>query len=193
MLDELINIDRALFIFINSHFNSFFDFIMYWFSDKLIWIPFYITLALILLKNYNKQFFFMIFFIGILIAASDQLSVQLKDFVQRPRPCHDPVLQTTIHLVKDYCGGAFGFVSSHASNAFALITFLYLSCNARMKWLKFVMIPWAVTVSYSRIYLGAHYPLDILAGWMLGILLGIIIYYFYVLVAQSKRGPLKFH
>jgi len=190
---DLTDLDKKLFVFINSHHNSFFDFIMYWSSDKLIWIPFYIALALILLKNYNKRFFFMIFFIGILIAISDQVSVLIKDFVQRPRPCHDAELQATIHLVKDYCGGAYGFISSHASNVFALATFLFLACDDRMPWLKYVMFPWAVMVSYSRIYLGAHFPLDILGGWFLGISLGTIIFYFYVLVAQSRRGPLKFH
>lgn len=193
MLDELKNIDADLFIFINSHHNNFFDFIMYWASDKLIWIPFYIALALILLKHYNKQFFFMIFFIGILIATSDQLSVLIKDFVQRLRPSHEPALQNMVHLVRNYSGGDFGFVSSHAANSFALITFLHLVCDEKMRWLKFVMVPWAVLVSYSRVYLGVHYPLDVLAGWFLGILLGILIYYFYLLVAQSKRGPAKFH
>ena len=193
MFDGLTTFDKELFVLINSHHNNFLDFWMYWFSNKLIWIPFYISLALVLLKTYNKQFFFMIFFIGILIAASDQISVLIKDFVQRPRPCHDPGLHAAVHIVRGYCGGAFGFISSHASNSFALITFLHLACDVRVKWLKFVMLPWAVVVSYSRIYLGAHYPLDVVGGWLLGILLGIIIFYFYMLVAQSKQGPVKFH
>jgi len=193
MFEGLIQLDTTLFTFINSHHNSFFDFWMYWSSNRLIWVPFYIALSLILLKHYNKQFFFMVFFIGIMVAASDQLSVLIKELAQRPRPCHDPVLQSSVHLVRAYCGGAYGFVSSHAANTLSLATFLYLACNDNMRWLKFVMLPWAVLIAYSRVYLGAHYPLDIVGGWFLGILLGILAYYFYVLVAQSRRGPLKFH
>lgn len=193
MFDLFLQFDREFFMFINSHYNKFWDFIMFWLSNKLIWIPFYIAISLIILKTYNKQFFFMIFFIGILITCSDQLSVVIKDFVQRPRPCHNMQLQPFVHLVNGYCGGSFGFVSSHASNSMALITFLFLACNARIKWLKYLMVPWAIIISYSRVYLGVHYPFDIIAGWCLGILLGILIYYFYVLVAQSKRGPLKYH
>jgi undecaprenyl-diphosphatase len=193
MLGNLTRFDKELFVLINRHYNDFFDVLMYWASDRLIWIPFYIALALILLKTYNKQFFFMIFFVGILIVISDQLSVVIKDFVQRPRPCHDYELESMVHLVRDHCGGAFGFISSHAANVFALTTFLFLACNDRLPWLKFIMLPWALLISYSRIYLGSHFPLDILGGWFLGIFLGIIIFYFYVLVAQSRRGPLKFH
>lgn len=193
MIETLVNFDKQLLLTINSHHNDIFDFLMFWISNRLIWIPFYLVISLFLLKEYNKQFFFMIFFIAILIALSDQFSVLVKDFIQRPRPCHDGSLQASIHLVNGACGGAFGFVSSHASNSAALVTFLFLACNARVKWIKYVMIPWALLVSYSRMYLGSHYPLDILGGWLIGIFLGILVFFFYQLVAQSRRGPIKYH
>jgi undecaprenyl-diphosphatase len=97
----------------------------------------------------------------------------------RLRPSHEPVLQGLIHLSKAGAGGRYGFVSSHATNAFALLTFLFFALPKNFNWLKWILVFWAILVSYSRIYNGVHYPLDVIAAAILGILLGLLLFKIY--------------
>lgn len=116
--------------------------------------------------------------VAILIALSDQISVHLfKETFERYRPCHNLLIKDKVHLLNGYCGGDFGFVSSHASNTFALTTFLIFFF--RRKDVALCMYLWAAFVSYSRVYAGVHYPFDVLGGMVLGIILGLIGYKIY--------------
>ena len=117
--------------------------------------------------------------VAILIVFSDQLSVHLfKETFQRYRPCQNLLLKDRIHLINGECGGLYGFVSSHAANTFALITFL--GFFFRKAWFILPMYFWASLVSYSRVYSGVHYPFDILGGMVLGVILGMIGYKIYI-------------
>jgi len=172
MLETLSNIDTKLFLLINGQHNSFFDFILFWVSDRFIWIPFYGLLLFILFKNYGKKAIWFLPVVALLIAGCDQFSGLIKNSVLRFRPCHEPSLNGMIHLVYDYCGGNYGFVSSHAANSFGLATFMMMMLPKGNKNIRIALVVYVILIAYSRIYLAAHYPLDILGGWVVGFILG---------------------
>jgi undecaprenyl-diphosphatase len=167
MIEEL---DRQLLLFINSHNSPFWDSVMSFMSMKLVWAPLYIAILIFLGIRYKKKFLIILLFIAIAVALSDQISVLIKNGVERLRPCHEPTLQGLLHLVNDSCGGKYGFVSSHASNSFnvALLSIMFV----KKRWYSAVILAWAAIVSYSRIYLGVHYPGDVISGAILGALIG---------------------
>ncbi len=170
MLDQLIAWDKDLFLIFNGLGAPNLDSLMVFLSGKLEWIPLYGVLLYLLFKKYRQKGFYVLFFIVLLIVASDQISVQLfKNVFERFRPCHEPSLEGLVHLVNNKCGGKFGFVSSHATNTFALATFMGLTLKNRS--IYTFLIIWAIVVSYSRVYLGVHYPLDVLGGAVLGIII----------------------
>lgn len=173
MVEHLKKLDSHLFLFLNGHHNNFFDFIFYWISDKWIWIPFYIFLAWKVYQSFPANFLIILLFIGIAVAISDQLSsAVIKESVMRLRPCHDPAIAPRVHMVMNYCGGEYGFVSSHAANVFTLAAFIGRLFSAKNTMLIRVVWIWAAIVSYSRIYLGAHFPGDVIGGALIGILSG---------------------
>lgn len=175
MPERLISIDTELFLFLNGLHNGFFDFIMYWFSHKYIWIPLYLFIIYLIIREYKIKGLYLVLFAVLIVVATDQLSSHLiKVLVKRLRPSHEPSLAHIIHLGKEGIGGMYGFVSSHAANAFGIVTFLSLTLNKSFKYLKYSLILWAVLVSYSRIYNGVHYPGDIIGGIILGLIIGFI-------------------
>src|SRR6266404_7772608 len=137
MLTTLHSIDVQLLLFINGLHNSVLDFIMYWVSNRWVWIPLYLFLFFFLRKNYPERFYFLLIFVAIMITLTDQLSSGIiKNLVMRPRPCHNPEFAPMIHLVNGYCGGPYGFVSSHAANGFGLLTFLTFLFRRKFRRLK---------------------------------------------------------
>lgn len=181
MLEKLIHFDQEIFLALNGAHNSFFDFVMFWASDKFIWIPLYFFLLLLVFIKLRWKGFFVLLAIIALITLSDQASVHLfKDVFKRFRPCHEPLLEGMVHLVNGHCGGQYGFVSSHATNVFAIASFLSLFFRENYKYSTLALMFWASFVAYSRIYLGVHYPGDVLGGAILGAFIGIIVYKLYL-------------
>jgi undecaprenyl-diphosphatase len=173
MLEYLNHIDRSLFLFLNGLHTPWLDPVMFWISNALIWIPFFLLLLWMVVRKYGRNTLWILLFVALMIAAGDQLANLFKDGVHRLRPSQDATL-CCVHIVNGYTGGTFGFYSAHASNTFSLAVFLTIILRSHYRWIAVVVLPWAFVMSYTRIYLGVHYPGDMLAGMITGILLGLI-------------------
>ena len=174
MLEQL---DQQLFLFLNSANSPFWDKVMFILSMKVVWAPLYLVILIYLGKKYKRKFRIIILFVILAVALTDQTALIIKYSFDRLRPCHEPSLQGLVHMVKGECGGKFGFVSSHAANSFnvALLSLMLI----KKRWYSVSIIFWAAIVSYSRIYLGVHYPGDVLFGAILGALIGWSVYMMY--------------
>jgi undecaprenyl-diphosphatase len=145
---------------------------MYWASNRIVWAPFYAFLIYLLFLHYRKQAWILVPMAILLIVFSDQTSVHFfKDVFHRLRPCHEPSLAGLVRLPDGKCGGEFGFVSSHATNSFALAVFIGYFLNRKIRHFMAVMLIWASVICYSRIYMGVHFPGDVIAGAAWGSLL----------------------
>jgi undecaprenyl-diphosphatase len=169
----ILDVDRNLFLFLNRFFSDFCDTLMFFVTRKETWLPLYLIILFYIFKTYRNKGFLLLFFLLAGLILSDQLSGVVKETVQRLRPVYEPQIQ---HLVHNFFrkGGLYGFFSSHASNTFFLVA--YSSYFFRNRFCKYSLIMWALLVSYSRIYLGVHYPLDIIAGMGFGIFMGWLFY-----------------
>jgi len=166
--------DTELFLFLNGKHNVFWDFVMFWASEKLVWVPLYILFIFLIIKFYKKKAWLIILSAIAMIAVTDVVSVHaFKNVFMRWRPCHEPGLEGMVHLVKNKCGGDFGFVSSHAVNHFAMAAFFSVIFFRKIKYFIPVILFWATFISYSRIYLGVHYPGDVICGGISGAVLGL--------------------
>jgi len=175
MLDNLLEFDEKLLLFINGLHTPWLDNLMFTLTNGKVWAPlFLITIILIIIKFKWKGVAVLVG-VGLVITLGDQLSSTLiKPLVGRLRPSHQPHLEGVLHLVNNYKGGLYSFVSSHATNSFGVATILWLLIGKQYKWIS-VFYVWAIIFSFTRIYLGVHYPTDIIAGAILGILIAYII------------------
>ena len=173
MFDWLVHIDHELFTFLNSFHTNWMDSIQYWVSDKYIWIPFYMLLLSGIIYHYKRKSVIVIFMTVGLITVSDQSSQFFKYGVGRYRPCRsESSHKPRPHIVKEHCGGKYSFYSAHASNSFAIALFIGYLLTPLVRQAKNYLLVWAAIVAYSRIYLGVHYPSDIIVGSLSGLLYG---------------------
>ncbi len=162
--------DRSLFVTLNNAGFEALDPVMLAVSGTLLWIPLYGFLVYLLFRHRGTRDGIVgLAWVVVLILLCDQGSVHLfKEVFERLRPCHEPLLEGQVRLVKSHCGGHFGFVSSHATNTFGLAVFIGNLLKSKVRWLLPTLLIWAALVSYSRIWLGVHYPLDVIGGAVLG-------------------------
>jgi len=173
MIEGLLGLDENLFVLINTQLsNGLFDAILVPLRHKFFWIPLYIFLISFIWMNYgNKRW---IVFLGIIITVfmSDTFSSKIiKKSVQRTRPCHEALLNP---IKRVPCSHGFSFTSSHATNHFAIGTFLFLLLSFTKY--RYLFLLWAAVISFAQVYVGVHYPLDVLCGTILGLLIGYLSY-----------------
>ncbi|MFT4033251.1 MAG: phosphatase PAP2 family protein [Siphonobacter sp.] len=162
-------IDTEVFLALNGAHTSWLDPIMYWISDRDFWFPFYgIFVAWLIWKYRRKAPGIILTCVGTIALADQITSSILKPWVARLRPCHEARIERMVHVVWE-CGGSYGFASSHAANSFGFALTVFLLLGRENPWTKYLFL-WAALVSYSRIYVGAHYPLDVLVGAIVGML-----------------------
>lgn len=187
IITSIKKLDTEIFLFCNSRHNEFFDSIMLWASSRLVWIPLYLFFLYLFYKAVGKRIWLVAIAAALLITASDQISVHCFKFVfLRYRPCHNLLIQQFVHVNGD-CGGTYGFISSHASNSFALAMFLALFFKDKIRYLGLSVFLWAVFVSYSRVYNGVHYPADITVGALVGVCLALIFFKLYQLADSALK------
>ena len=175
-MTELIHFDEHLFHLVNQGMhNPFFDFMMPWLRNKLFWIPLYLFLASFLIVNFRKTGIIIVLLAGLTVGLSDFTNSQfLKKGFKRVRPCHVYQAPEEINVLVP-CGGGHSFPSSHAANHFALATVLTLLLGPVFRWIGWPLFLWAFVVTFAQVYVGVHYPLDVFAGALYGVLLGVFI------------------
>ncbi len=172
MLEHIENIDREITIIINNLSHDYLDYIMIFLSNKYVWIPLYIYLIFLLWKYDKKNFTINIVICsGSVIVADFITSSIMKPYFERLRPCQDNSMLDLINIVSG-CGKKFSFASSHASTTFSLATIFFYITRGDIK----LLFLWSLLIGYSRIYLGVHYFLDVIIGFLVGFLTSMVIY-----------------
>lgn len=189
MLETLKEIDTQWFLWINSHHTTALDWTMWTLSQHWSWaVVIVLAFMLLTLRQEPRRWWLVAIGVVLCFLLADQGSVLIKDTVCRLRPCH---ALEDVRMFRTHCGGQYGFVSSHAANAFAVALFLVLRYWKRMKrqWLLLLLIVWALATSYSRAYLGKHYPGDLVCGAILGVVAGLLVWMIINTIEKSFRKP----
>lgn len=199
MIETLIQADRSLFSILNGAHVAWLDPIMAFFSQTWVWIPLYLGIVVALFYTRSggtagrSRVYFALFSlvaIGLCFALCDQAGAWGKAYFERLRPCWDPQLSETVHLLEGR-GSRFGFPSNHAANCFGLAVLTALIFKKRLY--TILMLLWAAVVAYSRIYVGKHFPLDVICGALLGTAIGLLVAWVFFRWVRSVRYTKWFH
>jgi undecaprenyl-diphosphatase len=170
LIEFLDHTDRILFLLLNGFHNHFFDGVMFWVTKGILWIPLSLFFLFFVIRKYKWNALMILIVTALMIIVSDQLCNLAKESFQRLRPSYQPGLM--VHLVEAYKGGNYGFYSGHATNTASVAVFLIILLGRKYWYVTVPAIIWSMVMSYTRIYLGVHYPGDILVGWIMGGIIG---------------------
>lgn len=187
-LQGLVSVDTDIFLFFNGMHNTFWDYFMSAYSGKWQWIPMYAALLYVIGRNLSWRTALMcVIGVALVITFADQVCATLiRPYVERMRPSNlDNPISEMVHIVNNHRGGRYGFPSCHSANTFGLAFYLFFLF--RRRWLTFFMMAWAVLTCYSRVYLGVHYPGDLLAGMLVGLAGACLVFFLFRKVSGYKR------
>lgn len=188
MIENLLQLDKELFLFLNQLGNESWDGFWLFLSNKFSAIPLYALLLFLSYRTFGiKATVLLLVGVAILVLVNDQLANFFKYGLKRLRPCYDPEVQDGMRLVQGYCGGKFGYFSAHAANSAALACFFTLLLKSKIHRIGIPLMGWAFMVAYSRIYIGVHYPFDVLTGLAVGLFFGWVFAKLYIFALH------KFH
>jgi undecaprenyl-diphosphatase len=186
MLEKILSLDTQLFIYLNGLGSETYDGLWLLITKQANWIPFFLLLFYLIYKKLGiKQTLYLLLFVAVLVTVTDQTTNLFKFTFKRMRPCSNPEINTIIRVVQTR--NSFSFFSGHAANTMAVATFLYLNFKNQFKYFGLLFL-WPLIFAYSRIYLGLHYPIDIVSGYLCGVLTGCLMYKMYKW-AQNKYFP----
>lgn len=193
-MEAILNADYELFHLINGSLsNPFFDFWLKWMRNEWIWFPLYVFIISFFIYNYGRNAYWLILFCFLTVGTSDTVSSQLiKKTVKRERPCRNEAIHNPVVRIR--CGSGYSFTSSHATNHFAIAVFLTLTLGRVIKRIGIPLITWAAIIGFAQIYVGVHFPLDVLTGSLIGIGIGwlwsyvFMKYYHHILFANETPG-----
>jgi len=190
-VQEIIQLDKEFFLFLNTMGTPAWDGFWGFISERSYWIPLYILLLFLLYRNFGLRKTILILGLTLLmVLVTDQITNLFKDGFQRLRPCFTPEFEGLMRPVGCERRGLFGFTSAHASNHFAVAILLGLIFRTKFKWMIYALLIWAAFISYSRIYLGVHFPLDVICGGTMGLITGFGFYKLFVWILN--KYPQKF-
>jgi len=189
ILKRVIELDHQLFFAINGKWsNAFFDSVLPYTRESIIWLPLYLFLLVFIWMNFGKQGLWWALFFICLAACCDLVSSKLiKENIMRARPCRHPEIADHVRFLVNYCPQSSSFTSSHATNHFGMATFIYFTLRSyTSKWLALIFL-WAAMIAYAQVYVGVHFPLDVTSGALLGIFIG----YLMSVIFNKKMGLQK--
>lgn len=187
MLEQLLQWDTRVFLLINADgSNAFFDSLMPVLREKWVWLPLYAALLTFFYHVYKLKKTLLIIGITALlvVVANTLLADTAKHSFKRLRPCHEQTLKGKM-VERVGCGGQYGYFSAHATNHFAMAVFFGLLLAKRFKWATFSLLIWAASISFAQVYVGKHYPLDVLTGALVGSLLGLGAYILFTKIEKK--------